>query len=662
MIDLTTKLTSPKAFYDWIPTDLADNITFRQELHGILCGSPELQALYQKLCFEEPGIAFNSMFWTYNPRLPAGKRNWPFILRPSQYEAIWEIKNAIDMGHDMLIDKSRDEGATEIISKMFALYFLVVPETSLLVGSRKEEYVDAGCQLNYDNARVSGSPRSIFHKILYSFATGPLWLRPRIHKTHMHMENLENGSILDGESTNENFGAGDRRTAILLDEFGRVDHKLAQNIRESVADVSDCVIYNSTHFYGQGHPYAKLRFSGKLKVVLLPWYKNPEKKRGLYRSPALDEIEIADESFYQNNWPDTFPKRFVLSKIERELLTDTRDDFPSFIADGGDKWRSPWYDREEARRDPRDVAQNIDMNPAGAGDNFFDHYVIQRIRTDLVREPEFVGEVEFDYTPRGRLQNVRWRENGGHKRLKWWGALPFDRPRQDHNYIVACDIALGNGASNSVAKVYDVNKRECVGSFISSQLSPSTFCDHVIAICHWVGGSCGQPFLIWEANGPGTAFDNRRRNHQYSYVYVDANYKLKSRKKSKKPGWYSTGDSKYNGLLQLREALFESIKTDKLGLYLVTHDEDTVAEYEDYIVYDNGDIGLSGCVEDTAGARKAHGDTVIPDLMALYAMREQPKAATMQRMPFYEGTMAFRRFIDTKQSRQERQDSPWLID
>jgi hypothetical protein len=661
MLELTTKLTNPKEFFEWIPRDLEKNLLFRQELHQILAKSPEFQDLFKQMCFEEPGIAFSSAFWTYNPRKPAGLRNLPFILRPAQVEAVHEIKNAIDFGHDLLIDKSRDEGATEIISKMFALYFLCVPETSLLVGSRKEEYVDAGTQIN--NQRVSGSPRCIFHKILYAFSTGPIWMQPKLNKTHMHIENLDNGSILDGESTNENFGAGDRRTAILLDEFGRVDHKLAQNIRESVADVSDCVIYNSTHFYGRGHPYAKLRFSGKLKVVLLPWYKNPEKKQGLYKSPDLDEIEIYDEKYYEDRWPGVFKKAFKLSDIEKDLLLqDAEGEFPTFIADGSDKWRSPWYDTEEKRRDPRDVAQNIDMNPAGAGDNFFDHYVLARLRTDKMRKPSVVGDFSFDYTIKGQLTNIKWRPGGGHKRFRWWGSLPLGRPNQAHNYIVCCDISLGTGASNSVAKVYDANTRECVGMFITSQLPPSEFADHVIAMCRWVGGRNGTPFLAWEANGPGNAFDARRRAHRYNYVYYDANYQLRNRKKSKKPGWYNTDKSSYAGLLLLRDALSESLKTIKLGAYLHTYDEDTIQEYEDYIVYENGKIGPSGCVDDTAGAKKAHGDTVIPDVIFMFAMREQPKASNMQMLPFYQGTMAFRRAKALDVIRKERQDSPWLVD
>ena len=651
-------LSNPDQFFQIIPTNVVENIQFRKDLHTLVEKDPGMRKAFLQMCYDKPQIAFNACFWTYNPRNKPGRRNLPFILRPAQYEAVDSLKEAIDNGHDMLIDKSRDEGATELVSKLFALYFMVVPESSFLTGSRKEEYVDGATSLN--GGRVGGSPRCIFHKILYTFATAPLWMRPQVDKKHMHIENLDNSSIIDGEATNENFGAGDRRTAILLDEFGRVDHKLAQNIRESVADVSDCVLYNSTHFYGRGHPFARLRFSNKCKVICLPWYKNPEKTHGLYKSTDLDEVEVYDERYYKDLLDISGCKRFKVSSVERELLTHSeaeRFKHFKFVADGADKWRSAWYDKEVARRDPRDIAQNIDMNPAGSGDNFFDHFVLQRLRTDRVKPPKYRGEVEYTLGPKGHIVSTRWVENGGRKNFRWWGDLYRGRPRQDRNYVVACDISLGTGASNSVAKVYDTTTRECVGMHISSQLPPEEFCDHVVAICYWVGGANGTPYLTWEANGPGGSFDVRRRFHNYSFVYMDTMTRTKNLKRTKKPGWYSTKQAKYDALLALRGAIAQGMKTNPIGEYLITYDEDTVSEYEDYIFYDNGDIGLSECVDDTAGARSAHGDCVITDAIALLALRQQPRANVAYRP----GNTAYsRRQSFIKQQEQDRKQSPWL--
>jgi hypothetical protein len=217
------------------------------------------------------------LFWTADPRRPPGFRNWPFIPRPKQIDAINALKYAIDKGEDLVINKSRDEGGTEIITKFFALYFLFVPDSQFLIGSRKEEYVDK-----------TGDFKTLFAKIDHVIKFLPNWLRlsldGSLQRNHLHIGNLDLNTAIDGEATNENFGAGGRTTAVFLDEFGRVEKSMAESIKDSVNDVTNCVIYCSTHWFGSNHPFNKVVKSKYIKKVVLPWYSNPEKNYGLYTS------------------------------------------------------------------------------------------------------------------------------------------------------------------------------------------------------------------------------------------------------------------------------------------------------------------------------------------------------------------------------------------
>lgn len=643
-------IDTPEKFLVSIPRNLEENIQYRIDLHSELAKDTSAYRVYLELCYIKPQIFFNTALWTFNPKQPIGYRNIPFILRPQQELVVEELHQGVTLGHDLLIDKSRDEGATELVTKYFAFLWFIAPETMLLMGSRKEEYVDKAVQI-LDNGKVGGDHKCLFHKVLYGIVNLPNYMKPNLQKTHLHLMNLDNGSTVDGETTTENFGAGDRRAAILLDEFGRVDHRIAQSIRDSVADVTDCVIYNSTHFYGRGHPYGKLRFSGKCKVVVLPWYKNPVKNKGLYISPALDEIELRDKDYYTNTYTDVeWPDKFKLGKLEVDLLSRGIMPDVCFVADGTDKLRSPWYDAEEKRRDARDMAQNIDMNPMGAGDMFFEPSVLQRIRNDFIRKPGYEGEITYKQDSKDKIYNARFIQ-GGQRRFKWWGHLISGRPRQDHNYVVACDIALGTGSSNSVAKVYDADTRECVGRFLSPHLEPSEFCDIVIALCIWIGGKRHRPYLIWEANaGPGSLFDKRRRFHGYTFIYYHTHTRQRSKQRTNKPGWWSSTNDKLDLLLGLRTALFEGLKDNPKDIYLKIYDEDTVTEYEDFIFYPNGQVGLSGCADATGGAKAAHADTVIPDGLAILAFRELPKASKREIIEkVFEGTAAYRRWLRTKE-------------
>jgi hypothetical protein len=654
-----TKIETPEDFAAIIPKQLEANIQFRKELHGLLTEDTGLRKVYLEMCYALPKIFFDTSFWTFNPKNKPGYRNVPFILRPMQEEVIAAIKNSIDNGCDLLIDKSRDEGATELITKFFAFYWLVLPSTMFLVGSRNENYVDKSVNVR-SNHKVTGDHKCLFHKVLYGIANLPQWLYPTFEKTHLHLENVDNGAIIDGETTTENFGAGDRRTAILLDEFGRVEHRIAQSIRETVSDVSDSVIYNSTHFYGRGHPYAKLRFSNKISVITLPWHKNPEKNKGLYRSPDLNMIELLDIDYYANQYPKVFQetqkKFYKYSEMEKDFFLHYPNAVVSFIADGGDKQRSPWYDAQEQRRDPRDMAQNIDMNPAGAGDQFFDMVTLTRLRNEKIREPEYKGEVRFKLNDRGKIASYKFVNEDGLRRFKWWGELIMNRPRQDHNYILAVDISLGSGASNSTIGVYDVNTYEKIGQFACPNTPPESLADQAVAIGYWVGGKTEQPYMVWEANGPGNAFDKRIKTHGYKFIYTTTNERAKHRTKRNTRGWYSTGGpngTKYDLLLQLRMALSEGLKSKPVHKALIVYDEATIGEYEDYIFYENGDIGLSSCIDEETGAKSAHGDRVIIDGMAVLAMGEQPKAVLTISNKAKKGSLAYRRIRHKRQEEQE---------
>jgi hypothetical protein len=654
-------IDSPDKFLESIPTGIGENIEYRKTLHHFLAKDEGAQKVFLQMCYLRPQIAFNAAFWTFNPRKPIGLRNLPFILRPKQIEAVDFIKDAIDNQHDGIINKSRDEGATEIIIKLFSLYWLIVPEIQFLVGSRKVDYVDK-----------TGDHKCLFEKLKYAVKNLPRWMQPKnIEDTFLHYKNLENNAVIDGESTNESFGAGDRRTATMVDEYGRIDYKIAQCIVENLSDTSDCNIFNSTHFYGIGHPYNQLLQSGKIPVFTLAWEENPEKNIGQYRSPDYNIIEIKDIEYYRKKYPGCFDniqsmQAFKLSELEKELITHPEAHNLTFIGDGGESnengWRSVWYDKEEKRRTSRrDMAQNVDRSPMGSGDMFFDARVIQRIEVDTIRKPDLEGEVQYNISQKGRINNIKFVLQGGRKRLKWWGKLDKGRPVQSHNYIVACDISLGTGASNSVASIYDVDAHEKVGIFCCPNTVPEAFADQTVAICHWVGGVTHKPYLIWENNGgQGINFGRRVLSHGYDFVHIERSEDTRTRKTKNKWGWTSTKKTKEDLLVSLRIALSEGLKTHSKHKKLIIHDFETLGEYMRYIWYENMSIGLSECVDESSSARAAHGDRVIPDGLFVLALNYQPKAAIARQRTFKDNSMAYRRDKWKRDHSGENDKTPWL--
>jgi len=421
------------------------------------------------------------------------------------------------------------------------------------------------------------------------------------------------------------------------------------------------VIYNSTHFYGIGHPYNKLRSSGKIDVIVLPWERNPEKTGGMYRSPSYDMIEIKDIDYYKKLVPEAFEnikamEPFKLSDFTKEMLTLPREAAEklkniSFIADGGDRneggWRSKWYDEEEKKRTPKGMARDVDRNPMGSGGMFFSPAVLRRIRLETIHPAKYKGEIQFTLKTAGKNHIPKisqpYFKEGGRGRFKWWGKLVKGRPDQTHNYIVTCDIARGMGSSNSVAQVVDANINEQVGIWVCPNTTPDAFADQAVAICMWCGGLTRKAFLIWEENGPGGAFDQRRRKLGYSFVYVRKNERARTRKKKQTFGWHSGRAEKFDLLQELDLALAKGLQTKPDDKFIIIHDAGTLTELETYITFDNGEIGPSGLSEDdTSGAKAAHGDRVIALALAVLAMREQVKAAAVEVKKIPKNCFAYR--------------------
>ena len=666
-------IDTPNEFLASIPKGLRENLEYRKGLYKTITDDTSFRKVFLEMCFQIPEIAFDSIFWTFNPRKKAGERNWPFILRPQQSIVVRDLKDAIDSGSNRAINKSRDEGATEIVTKLFALYWLLSPESMFLIGSRKEEYVDRGTDIA--GGRVCGDHKCLFHKTLYAIAHIPDCLKPKFNKTYMHFENLTNGSVIDGESTNENFAAGDRRTAIFLDEFGRVDYNIAKNIRDTVNDTSDCIIYGSTHFYGAGHPFNKVLRNKNIKVSVLPWYKNPEKSAGLYASPDLNAIEIIDINYYRTLCPLVFndiePNTvFKYSDFEQSLLTYPEEvqkvvSNIKFKADGCEEipgdLRSPWHDKRELIDTKRSLAQNIWMCPAGASDQYFDSVTNDRIRSKFVSPPLLSGEVKFKYDKDGRIASSWFKQNSGKKRFKWWKPLIDGRPDQSHNYILGMDVSLGTGASNSACAVYDANTSEMVGVWRCPDTTPENFADQVIAIANWIGGTT-KPYLIWENNG-GHSINFGRRIvgfHQYYFVYINANEVSKVRKRGNKYGWHSNKEAKDDLLTTLKIALCESLKTNKSHKWITTYDEGLMDELDDYIWYESGEIGASEKADISSGARARHGDTVIAAALCLLATKEQHKAVHHALLRAKPGSMAHRLKMYRRQRKSKNNNSPWI--
>ncbi len=196
--------------------------------------------------------------------------------------------------------------------------------------------------------------RTLFEKARYALYKLPKWLRPerfnrRKHDNYMRLVNPETGAANTGESNNPKWSTGGRYAAGLMDEFAKWE-STDKAAWTAAGDATPCRIALSTPFGAAGQYYELVTNENKLKITL-HWSKHPDKRTGLYcvYPKPEDAAEVVDEE----NWVGL---------------------------------RSIWYDKESVRRDPLEVAQELDIDYVGAGNPVFGGRAGKRIG-QIMRSP-----------------------------------------------------------------------------------------------------------------------------------------------------------------------------------------------------------------------------------------------------------------------------------
>jgi len=317
--------------------------------------------------------------------------------------------------------------------------------------------------------------------------------------------------------------------------------------------------------------------------------------------------------------------RLIVEKLPENLrvlfVADALKGIPS-------PYRSPWFDLQERKRrgNKRDFICNVCANPLGASDAPFDHTILEEIKKRDIRDPDYKGELFASQYSNGMMntENIRFIP-GVVGKLQWWGKLPFGRPNQRHNYIIAVDPSYGLGSANSAFMIYDRNTYEQVGAWADANTKPEELADIVVGVAYWCGG-IRPTYIIWDAGGGcGTMFSNRLVFHKYPYIYTQRREDSKTRKQVKKWGWIGHAKAKDALLGELAIALSGGL-TDDIGEYksIIIHDKDLLDELFDYVFRDSG-VGavVSKKADLSTGALERHGDRVITAGLAVLACREQ---------------------------------------
>ena len=437
-----------------VPKDVEENLRFRAKLLHEAESDSELRVAVREMARRDRLFFFNALLWTYDPRVAAKKL--PFVTYEFQdkfilWDASLPVKQRPDLtiGVDSIVEKSRDMGCTWMLVGNDLHDWLFQPEKiEIRWGSRKEQYVD-----------TRGDMDSIFEKFRYALKNLPEWVLPEgfqfsEHDNTMRLINPQTGSSITGESTNNEFGRGGRKYRIRFDEFAFWD--CDENAWGACADATNCRTALSTP-EGSSNKFAHLAAETpeSIEKFTLHWTLHPLKGRGAY---------------YLNN----DGTRIDINSLEKAFE----------LWKSGVEVRSPWYDAENLRRTPREVAQELDIDYLKSGNPFFSLVELSKQKVWEYHELALPGaEIPWGKYIRVNLVDV---DNKVQTRQRPDGWLKvYERPNPGGQYVLSADTSEGLPKGDESAGVVRDKWTLNVVAVVNGLIKPEDFAGMLMLMSKW---------------------------------------------------------------------------------------------------------------------------------------------------------------------------------
>lgn len=580
-------MISASKWHKLVPKDFAANVQFRIDLYKACAGNADLRAGILEICKKDILFFVNAFVYTFDPRLPNAKEI-PFITYPFQDEALLTLQEAIEVGEDQLIQKSRCMGASWMLVLIFVYFCIFRDNCKFLMMSRNADLVD------------SDDADSLFWKLDFIHKYLPTWmLNPEIDvyrvKSKMKVNYLKTGGQITGSTTTKTSSIGGRATAVGVDEYSRYDPVVAKLLKAGLRPVTNCCLWNFTvnPEMGKSHPSYELvqqAAKGELRDLRMHWLEHPVYRNGHYRVDKLTgDVEVIDKTY-----------DFGKYNFQRDRV---------FIN------HSPWFDKERIRvGNDRDMKELYEIDYEGSGFTFFDELMISDYLIQNAKPPIIEGDLTFD--PLTGDHGAFVRQQGG--RVKLWTELDrFGKPPSSY-YTGGADISLGVGLTPSCLSIGDLMTGEKVLEFVSAEMKPDLFAAFCVAVCRWFSSPMKQTYLAWEKVGPGQTFGVKVLEFGYTSVYTPPVGEGKwSKLIASSPGWVPNRENLRHLLLTYQTGLSTRsfLNRSKTGL----------KQCMDWMQTPKGPKARSTMnkSDDPSGASENHGDLVISDALCYKMMVER---------------------------------------
>jgi len=371
----------------------------------------------------------------------------------------------------------------------------------------------------------------------------PIWLKPEaIEQDNQKKIAFSNNSYAEAKASSPNAGRGDSLTMLILDE---------------TAFIKD----DEAIWMGAG--MALSATGGKCIMI-----STPNGTSGLYYKTWRETVN-GDSDFHAQtvHWTEN-PNSAAGLEYKKD-------------SNGNDVPWSPWYEAQCKRLtwDSVQIAQELDLSFEGS----------KRLAVDAQLVSKYHALVEKDCTPEAYIRFDFMEKDDVSKfanlTTEQTTLSIFKRPEEGARYILAADVARGDGQDYSTIQVLDVETLEQVAEY-RDKIGPDLF----PFVINAVGKMYGTAYVVIEANsfGLGVCFDVRDKfKYPRNRLYFSKNikdihvrhYSYKVNEGTEIPGFQT---SRKNRVL-LVKAIIEHMREGSL----ILHSKKLMLEFQTFIM--NGD-------------------------------------------------------------------------
>jgi hypothetical protein len=220
------------------------------------------------------------------------------------------------------------------------------------------------------------------------------------------------------------------------------------------------------------------------KISEMYWFRDPRYTKDLYLIKTQDTIH------YLLN-KDEYQKESIIS-WESIPFEERNYEELKLMMDSGYKPCSSWFEGmvKKLKYDKRKVSQELECNFLGSGDNVFDSLLMQRVKENMIKEPQ-----------NKMIGNSLW---------------IWKEPVVGHKYVMGVDVSRGDSEDFSSFQIIDFDEREQVAEYVG-KLPPDTMAE----ICYKWGNMYNCFIVIDITGGMGVSTSRKLQEMGYKNLYID---------------------------------------------------------------------------------------------------------------------------------------------